>query len=111
MLFSINFPTAVRQAINGYQMTQAGYGTVYACRYGGSKAFTALVFRAVWDSNSSTKDYCTVELASAAKLTQYSLRSPIKGEGTLFIIKHATNVVTHRVYNQGIQSYYLEALF
>ena len=38
---------------------------------------------AVGNSNFSTMDYCsTVELASAAKLRQYSLRSPIKGKGS-----------------------------
>ena len=36
---------------------------------------------AVGKSNFSTMDYCTVELASAAKLRQYSLRSQIKGKG------------------------------
>ena len=76
---SINFPTAVRQATNGYQLDQASDGTVCACRYDGNRAFTVLGFRAVGNSNFSTVDYCTVELASTTgKLIQYSLRSPIK---------------------------------
>ena len=82
---SVNFPTAVRQAINGYQLVQASYGTVYACRYDGSKAFTVLFFRAGENSNFSTTEYyCTIEFASAAKLTKYSLRSPIKGSEVIF---------------------------
>ena len=67
---SVNFPTAVRQAINGYQSVQASYGTVYAYRYDGSIFFTVLDFGARGNSNFSTTDDYTVELASAAKLTQ-----------------------------------------
>ena len=58
----------VRQAINGYRLVQARYGTVNACCYDGSKAFTVLFFRAGGNSIFSTTDVCTVKLALATKL-------------------------------------------
>ena len=61
------FPTAVIEAINGYQLAQASYGTVYACCYDGSNAFTVLFFCAVGKSNFSTTDCCTVELSVSSE--------------------------------------------
>ena len=55
------------------------YGTLYACRYDGSKALTVLVFRGGGNSIFSTTDYCTVELASASKLTQFAVSDKRKG--------------------------------
>ena len=45
------------QATYGYRLAQANYGTVYACPYDGSKAFTVLVFPAAENTNFSTTDY------------------------------------------------------
>ena len=51
------------------------------CPYDGSKNdFTILVFRAVGNSNFSTTDYCTVELAP----TEGLLRSLIQGTVNVF---------------------------
>ena len=59
---SINFPTGVRQA----QLAPTSYSS------------------AVENSCFSKTDYCTVEPASAAKLTQYSLGSLIKERQVMF---------------------------
>ena len=64
---------------------------------------------AVENFHFSTTDYCTVELAPAAAKLIVLLSFPIKGRKT-FVITHAANIATHRVYNQGIQNYYLEVV-
>ena len=100
-LFAIIF----RQQFAGtydYQLSEASYGTVYACSYDDSKAFAVLVFRDAGNSNFSTKDYCTVELApTAAKLT---ILCDLRQKEKLFFTSHATknvwNVITQGIYNQ-----------
>ena len=73
--------------LNENLLFQANYViTVYASRSDGSKTFTALFFRALERSNLNTTHQSTVELASVAKLTKCSLRSPIKGRKHIFHI-------------------------
>ena len=68
-LFAIFFNRSL-QATYGYQLTQTNYGTVYACSYDGSNAFTVLFFCAVENSNFSTRDY-----SMSLRLQQLGFRS------------------------------------
>ena len=89
------------QVTYGYQLVYASCGTVYAS-YDGSKSFTVLVFRAVGNSNFSTADYYTVELApTAAKLTAF-LRSKIKGKVIFYNTRHEQWL--EHCYSRNLQS-------
>ena len=74
-------------ATYGYQLTSASCGTVYACPYDGSKAFTLLVFCAVGNLNSSTTD-CIISLRLRLQSFYcYNLRK----KGKPFLTTHAAN--------------------
>ena len=94
---SINFSTAVRQAIKDYRLFQANYGTVYACLYDGRKAFTSLVFLAVGNSISVQRTTVEPALTAAGFSLLPSLRQNIfrviRRDTDSTIKKHKTSTV------------------